>query len=57
MSLRARDDTLLEENMTIHVMLGMWMDDWGMELSETTRVTATGVECLTSFPREVYVKT
>ena len=56
-SLRARDDTLLEENMTIHVMLGMWMDDWGMELSETTRVTATGVECLTSFPREVYVKT
>ena len=56
-SLRARDDTLLEENMTIHVMLGMWMDDWGMELSETTRVTATGVECLTSFPREVFVKT
>ena len=41
--------------MTIHVMLGMWMDDWGMEMSETTLVTETGVECLTSFPRGVQV--
>jgi len=54
-SLRPSDTTLLEENMTIHVMLGMWMDDWGMEMSETTLVTATGVECLTSFPRGVHV--
>lgn len=55
-SLRANDDTCLEENMTIHVMLGMWMDDWGMELSETTRVTSDGVECLTDYPRAVHVK-
>ena len=26
------------------------------ELTETVRVTATGVECLTDFPRGVYVK-
>ena len=54
-SLRPNDHTILEENMTIHVMLGMWMDDWGMEMSETTRVTATGVECLTNFPRGVFI--
>jgi len=54
-SLRPQETTVLEENMTIHVMLGMWMDDWGMEMSETTRVTATGVECLTNFPRGVHI--
>ena len=47
---------MIEENVTIHVMLGMWLDDWGMEMSETVRITATGVECLTDFPRGVYVK-
>ncbi|MCP3935282.1 MAG: M24 family metallopeptidase [Actinomycetia bacterium] len=54
-SLRPGDTTVLEQNMTIHVMLGMWMDDWGMEMSETTLVTASGVECLTNFPRGVHV--
>jgi len=54
-SLRPNEATVLEENMTIHVMLGMWMDDWGMEMSETTLITATGVECLTNYPRAVKV--
>jgi Xaa-Pro dipeptidase len=54
-SLRPNEATVLQENMTIHVMLGMWMDDWGMEMSETTLVTASGVECLTNFPRGVHV--
>ena len=54
-SLRANEQTELKQNMTIHVMLGMWMDDWGMELSETVVVTDTGVECLTNFPRDVHV--
>lgn len=53
-SLRAGDTTVLEKNMTIHVMLGMWMDDWGMEMSETTLITEDGVECLTNFPRGVH---
>ena len=55
-SLRAGEATVIEENVTIHVMLGMWLDDWGMEMSETVRVTATGVECLTDLPRGVFVK-
>ncbi len=54
-SLRPNEETVLEQNMTIHVMLGMWMDDWGMEMSETTVITESGVECLTSFPRGVRV--
>ena len=52
-SLRANEDTVLESNMTLHVMLGMWMDGWGIELSETVAVTKTGVECLTQFGRDL----
>jgi len=56
-SLRAGETTILQPNMTLHVMLGMWMDGWGMELSETTVVTESGVECLTDFDRAVTVIT
>jgi ectoine hydrolase len=55
-SLRPGDPSVLEPNNTLHVMLGMWMDGWGMELSETVLVTGAGVECLTSFPRALHVK-
>ena len=54
-SLRAEEQTVIEQNMTLHVMLGMWMDGWGMEISETVAVTNNGVECLTQFPRGVHV--
>ena len=54
-SLRAGETTVIPENAVIHVMLGMWMDGWGMELSETVHVTAAGCTCLTNFPRGVHV--
>lgn len=54
-SLRDDDTTSLQPGMTLHVMLGMWMDDWGMELSETVAITTQGVECLTQFSRDVHV--
>jgi Xaa-Pro aminopeptidase len=54
-SLRAGEKTVIEQNMVVHVMLGMWLDDWGMEMSETVAVTHLGAECLTQFPREVHV--
>lgn len=54
-SLRADDTTVLMPNMTLHVMLGMWLDDWGMELSETVVITDSGVDCLTQFERNVHV--
>ena len=56
-SLRPGETTGLEPDMTLHVILGMWMDGWGMELSETLLVTERGCECLTDYPRDVLVKT
>jgi len=55
-SLRPGDRTVLEPNMTFHLMLGMWMHGWGFEMSETFRVTETGAESLTRFPRQLFVK-
>ena len=54
-SLRAGEETVLEKNMVLHVMLGMWLDDWGMEISETVAITDLCAECLTRFPRDVHV--
>ena len=55
-SLREGDETVLEPNMCFHIMLGMWMDDWGFELSETVAITQDGYELLTDFPRKLFVK-
>lgn len=55
-SLRKGEKTVLEPNMTIHLMPGIWMDDWGIATSETFRVTETGVETLANFPRQLLVK-
>ena len=52
-SLRGDDDTVLEENMTFHLMCGMWMDGYGYECSEPFRVSADGVETFTSLPRDL----
>jgi len=42
--------------MTIHLMPGLWKDDWGIEISECFRVTETGCETFCDFPRPLYVK-
>ncbi|MCD2145101.1 M24 family metallopeptidase [Gordonia paraffinivorans] len=55
-SIRSEDETVLETNMTFHIVCGMWMDNYGFELSESVRVSPTGVECFTSFPRELIQK-
>ena len=39
--------------MCFHQMLGMWMDGWDFELSETFRVTGGEPKLLTDFPREL----
>jgi ectoine hydrolase len=56
MSLRPGDTTELEPGMTFHMIVGMWMEGWGFDLSETFHVTADGAECLSAFPREPAVK-
>jgi ectoine hydrolase len=56
-SLQPGDTTVLEPNMTFHMIIGLWMDDWGFELSETFRVTDDGApEVFLHVPREVFVK-
>jgi ectoine hydrolase len=56
MSLRRGDTTVLEPGMTFHMIVGMWMDGIGYDLSETFAVTPGGAECLSAFPRELVVK-
>jgi Xaa-Pro aminopeptidase len=53
-SLRPGDDTVLEEDMTFHMIPGIWQDDVGVEISETFHVTATGAETLADFPRRLF---
>ncbi len=56
-SLQPGDQTVLAPNMTFHLILGIWMDDWGFELSETLRVTEAGApEVFSHVPRQVFVK-
>jgi len=56
MSLRPGDKTVLEENMTFHFMTGLWMDDWGFEITESIVIGANGPECLANVPRRLHVK-
>ena len=53
-SLRPGDKTVLGPNMTFHMILGMWMDNYGFECSESFLVTAGGCETLAAFPRKLF---
>jgi ectoine hydrolase len=55
-SLRAEDATALAPGMAFHVILGMWMDGWGYELSEPVVITDSAPERLTNLPRELSIK-
>ncbi|MGZ2386073.1 M24 family metallopeptidase [Rhizobium brockwellii] len=54
-SFKAGDTTILKPNMTFHLMLGNWVDeDLGYVISETLRVTESGVETFSKLPREIF---
>ena len=56
-SLRAEDRSVLEPGMTFHFMPGLWMDDWGLEITETILIRDSGpAECLCDRPRKLIVK-
>jgi Xaa-Pro dipeptidase len=55
-SLMPGDRTVLQPNMTFHLMLGMWQADSGYEISETFQVTNRGQECLSKLPRELIIR-
>lgn len=56
MSLRESDTTVLQPGMTFHFMPGLWLDDWGLETTESILITESGVETLCDFPRQLFVK-
>ncbi|MGB3141220.1 MAG: M24 family metallopeptidase, partial [Aestuariivirga sp.] len=56
MSIRRGDSTELEPNMTLHFMPALWLDDGGLELSETILITPQGAECLCQTPRKLVIK-
>lgn len=56
-SLRAFDETVLEPGMTFHFMPGLWMDDWGIETTETILIRDDGpAEALCKVDRKLFVK-
>ena len=55
-SLRPGDRTVLQPNMTFHCIPGIWMDDWGIEISECFLVTQRGAEPFCDVPRQLFVK-
>jgi Xaa-Pro dipeptidase len=56
-SIRQGDPTILQANMTFHVLSNLWYEGKTLvAFSETARVTESGCEVLTRFPRELIVR-
>lgn len=56
-SLRPEDQTILQPGMTFHFMPGLWMDNWGLEITESILIREHGAaETLCNRPREMFVK-
>ena len=56
-SLREEDDTVLQAGMTFHFMPGLWMQDWGLEITESIVIRDNApAECLCDRPRRLMVK-
>ncbi len=56
-SIRQTDETVLRPNMTFHFMPALWMEDWGLEITEPLIVKAEGpAEFLANVPRRLFVK-
>ncbi|MDX1448851.1 MAG: ectoine hydrolase DoeA [Acidimicrobiia bacterium] len=56
-SFRTTDHTVLEPGMTFHFMPGLWMEEWGIEITESILITEEGpAETFCSVPRRLFVK-
>ena len=54
-AIRPNDPLVIQPNMTFHVIPTLFLDTFGMCFSDSVRVTETGCELLTDFPRQFYV--
>ncbi|MDB9705530.1 M24 family metallopeptidase [Pelagibacteraceae bacterium] len=50
------DITILQPNVTFHMIAVMQFGDWGVEASEAVRVTETGSELFCNLSRELHIK-
>lgn len=56
-SFRGDDQSILEPGMTFHFMPGLWMEDWGLEITEPILIKDSGpAETLADYPRRLFVK-
>ena len=50
------DKTILQPNVTFHMIAVMQFGNWGVEASESIRVIEKGAETLCKFSRELHIK-
>ena len=50
------DKTILHPNVTFHMIAVMQFGDWGVEASESVRVTESGSELFCNISKDIYVK-
>jgi ectoine hydrolase len=55
-SIRPGDKTVLEEGMTFHCIPAIWLDTFGIVISESFAVTKNGAECFADYPRILFAK-
>ncbi|MCP4983711.1 MAG: ectoine hydrolase DoeA [Gammaproteobacteria bacterium] len=56
MSLRRGDKTELRQNMTFHFMPALWLDDGGLEITESVVITESGYESLANVEQRLLMK-
>jgi ectoine hydrolase len=57
MSLRPEDESVLKAGMTFHFMPGLWMDDWGLEITESILITEDGrAQPFCGIERKLFIK-
>ena len=55
MSLRPGDTTELQAGMCFHIQAGLWLNEWGVAISESFIVTDKGGERLCDVARKLIV--
>ena len=56
LNISKHDKTILQPNITFHMIAVMQFGDWGVEASEAIRVTENGSELFCNMSKELYIK-
>ena len=56
LNISKHDKTILQPNVTFHMIAVMQFGDWGVEASEAIRVTENGSELFCNMSKELYIK-